>query len=718
MARNLQLALQLLARDTGSKVLKQALQGISRDTKAAQKTDDELAKSRQQNAATAIRSSRSLQDEYRRASSARSTLGIRSEREIQREIQQTMAAYNRLSRTGALSANEQTRAFSAMKDKVRNLRSELNGVGEGMSRMQKLGTAGSTISAVAGGVMAAGATLVRPVSNQMSYQQRLAMMANTAYADQGLEGRRTGMNEMDSLIRHSVKTGGGTKESAAETLDAMLASGSVSMQSAKSILPLIQKYSTATGAAPADLANIAIKLKQSFGIQDTELDKALNMSISAGQNGSFELKDMAKWLPSQLASAGNAGMKGLDDFAVLLGWNQASAITAGSPDQAGNNLNNLLLKLNSQDAANAAARVKLPSGRGIDLSGSLAKGVGKGVNPLETFNQIVDKVVASNPAYKRLEEKLKIAPENEKREIINSQAKILEGSGIGKIIADQQALLALLGYRGNKSYTQGVISEANSQRNLSDGKTAGDLSFLLMSEQPGFKLGQLDNERDFQEMDSVKPLSDSLGYLSDKLLKYAEEYPGLTTAISGATTGIKAMTAAAVAFAGLNFLTGGGIKMPGSPGGGVPPAGGSALGRAWSVIRGGAGKVLAPLAIYQGMQDAPLVHVERGDSDARERLKVDNYSSESARMLDAVKARPGLLDAVDEVKSWWSSPATVGQNTPATTGVPSYLLPQQQQKSQPINLTTKLILDGREIASAVNEYNGEQSVRGSTGGPQ
>jgi hypothetical protein len=37
MARNLQLALQLLARDTGSKVLKQALQGISRDTKAAQK---------------------------------------------------------------------------------------------------------------------------------------------------------------------------------------------------------------------------------------------------------------------------------------------------------------------------------------------------------------------------------------------------------------------------------------------------------------------------------------------------------------------------------------------------------------------------------------------------------------------------------------------------------------------------------------------------------
>ena len=87
-------------------------------------------------------------------------------------------------------------------------------------------------------------------------------------------------------------------------------------------------------------------------------------------------------------------------------------------------------------------------------------------------------------------------------------------------------------------------------------------------------------------------------------------------------------------------------------------------------------------------------------------------------MLDAVKARPGLLDAVDEVKSWWSSPATMGQNTPATTGVPSYLLPQQQQKPQPVNITTKVMLDERQIAEAVNQYNGDQSVRGSTGGPQ
>lgn len=721
MARNLQLALSLLARDGASKVLKQAMQDIIKQTKATQKAGDEQAKSQQQNTSTAIRASRTLQDEYRRASSARSSLGIRSEREIQREIQQTQAAYNRLTRAGTMSANEQNRAFRAMTERVSKLRAELVGTSETMTRMQRMRVVGTTATAVVGGVVAAGAMLAQPVTNQMDYRSRLAMMANTAYAERGLAGRREGMNELDTLIRSSVRSGGGSKESAAETLNSMLSSGVVDMSSAKTMLPLIQKYSTATGAAPTDLANIAIKLKQSFGIKDEDLEKALNMAISAGQSGSFELKDMAKWLPSQLASASNAGMKGLDDFSVLLGWNQASAITAGSSDQAGNNLNNLLLKLNSQDASNAAARIKMPNGKGIDLSGSLANGVGKGINPLDAFNQIVDRVVASNPAYKKLEDKLKNATGIERTNIINSQAKILEGSGIGKIIADQQALLALLGYRGNKGYTKDVIADANAQRKLAPGQTAGDVNFSLMSEQSDFKINQLKNEKDFAEMNSVSPLTDALGDASEKLTKYAQEYPELTTAISGATTAIKAMSAAAIAFAGLSFLTGGGVKLPG--GGGTSTGG--VLGRTWETIKGNGGriggsllgKLLAPLALYQGAQDAPLINVERGDAGARQRLKENKYSNPTERMLDGAKARPGLMDAIDEISSWWSSPSTIGQVDPATTGVPSYLLPQQQ-KSQPLMITTKVMLDQREIAQSVNEYNGEQSNRGSTGGPQ
>lgn len=717
MARNLQLALQLLARDTGSKVLKQALQGISRDTKAAQKTDDELAKSRQQNSTTAIRASRSLQDEYRRASSARSTLGIRSERDIQREIQQTMAAYNRLTRTGMLSANEQNRAFRAMTDRVKTLRTELGGVNDSMTRMQRLRAAGSTVAAVAGGLTAAGVIIKDPVQRQMAFERRNAEIANTAYNELSGPERIKKIPVINNAIRNAVRYGGGTPEAAQDTLNALFA-GSLDEKTAMKILPDITRYASASGANPQDLAKIGISAIKNFDIDPKDLPTVYDKSIRSGENGKYELADMASSLSLTLTKAKSIGMSGLGDFDKILALLQANAETAGDNSAASTNVNNLLDKITSADIQNTLKNYKFrgKGGKALGYIDYLAEQKTNGLSTPDIVMNAVSGIVSADKRVQKLRSEAKKYKGTDKESDILAALDIVVSSITSKIIADQQASTAL---KTNIMKREFIKDQIKGTENSSG---AGAASFEVMSSTNDFKSQQFESEKMFSEQDAMKPLADLYGDLTSKLTDYAKEYPELTTAISGATTGIKAMTAAAIAFAGLNFLTGGGIKMPGSPAGGVPSAGSTALGRTWSAIRGGAGKVLgrvaAPLALYQGMQDAPLVHVERGDADARARLKVDNYSSESARMLDAVKARPGLLDAVDEVKSWWSSPATVGQNTPATTGVPSYLLPQQQQKSQPINLTTKLVLDGREIASAVNEYNGEQSVRGSTGGPQ
>ncbi|WP_035345466.1 phage tail tape measure protein, partial [Dickeya sp. DW 0440] len=349
---------------------------------------------------------------------------------------------------------------------------------------------------------------------------------------------KAGMGELDHVIRDSVRVGGGTKEGAAETLDTLLASGAVEMDSAKTLLPVLQKYSTATGTDSKDLAQIAIRLKQTFGISDKDIGKALNMAISAGQGGGFELKDMAKWLPQQLALAGSAGMKGLGDFSVLLGLNQASVITAGTKDEAGNNAVNLLQKINSQDAANAAKRIKI-NGKGIDLPGSIAAARSKGMNALDAFVGIVDKVVENNPEYKKLQEKLATAKGAERHEIIESMAKILEGSAVGSMVADRQALMALMAYRSNKQYAKDIAKNANAQRYLQDGETAGDKNFQLIQGTGVFKAEQLGNASDFGQIDAVKPLSDVIGRISGLLTDYANEYPGLTTAVSGATVGVK-----------------------------------------------------------------------------------------------------------------------------------------------------------------------------------
>ncbi|MEC5319313.1 phage tail tape measure protein [Brenneria populi subsp. brevivirga] len=726
MARNLQLALTLSARDTGSKVLRKAMQDAVAQTKAAEKAGDELAKSQQQNSQQGIRASRSLSEEFRRANSARSTLGIRSEREIQREIQQTIAAYSRLTRTGVMSANEQTRAFDAMTQRVSRLRGELGSTAQTVSRMDKLRGIGSGAMAVAGGIAAGAAVMMRPVSNTMTYEQTIANMANTAFSDRKtVAGRRSGMQEMDSLIRNSVKTGGGTKEDAANTLNEMLASGEVDMSSAKTLLPLLQKYSTASGASSTDLSQIAIRLKQTFGVEDKDMGKALNMAIAAGQSGGFELSDMAKWLPQQLAAASNNGMKGLDDFAVLLGVNQAAKITAGTSDEAGNNVVNLLAKITSQDAANAAAKVKV-NGKGIDLPGSLSNAQGKGLNSLDAFVAIIDKVVASNPAYKKLDAKLASSTGDDRRQIMESQAKILEGSAVGQIIADRQALMALIGYRSNRQYAQGVITDVNAQRNLPAGETAGDLNFSLMSDTAGFKAQQLKNTADFAQIDSTGGLSKALGDVSDKLVKYADQYPGLTTALSGATTGIQVLGAGAATAGGIlaawKLLGGnGGINPPSiPPGPTAPPNVPGVRLPPWLSRLGGlarfAGKALVPLGVYQAAEDAPLVKVERGDATARDRLNANQYSTDLARWQDSQRAIPGALDAWDEIKSWWARPTTIGADNPAFQGVPSYLLPQQPQSNQPMQINTKVELDGRVIAEAVNEVNGQQAARGSNGG--
>lgn len=714
MARNLQLALSLLAKDGASKVLRQAMQDILKQTKTTQKASDEQAKSQQQNTSSAIRASRSLQDEYRRASSARSTLGIRAEREIQREIQQTMAAYNRLTRSGSLSAREQSRAFRGMSERVRELRTELSGVSNTMTRLRRLKPIVSTVGAVAGGVTAATMVLKDPVQRQMAFESRNAEIANTAYNELSSSERIKKIPVINNAIRNAVRYGGGTPESAQDTLNALFAGG-LDEKTAMKILPDITRYASASGANPQDLAKIGIGAIKNFGIDMRDLPAVYDKAIRSGENGKYELADMAGSLPLTLTKANSVGMSGLKDLDVILAMLQANAETAGDNSAASTNVNNLLDKYTSSDTQNALKnkRFRTKDGRTLAYTDYMADQRLNGVSAADAFTNAVSGIVSADSRVKKLRIEAQKYKGTDREKDILAALDLVISSITSKIVADTQASTGLKTSIMKKDFINDQIEGTK------NAVGAGAASFDVMSSTNAYKSQQFESEKMFAEQDSMKPVADLYADLASKLTDYAKEYPELTTAISGATTGIKAMTAAAIAFAGINFLTSGGIKLPGGGGSG------GVLGRTWEAIKGNGGsaggrllgKILAPVALYQGAQDAPLVHVERGDADARARLKADNYSSSEARMLDAVKARPGLMDAVDEIKSWWSSPRTIGQISPATTGVPAYLLPQQQ-KSQTVMITTKVMLDDREIAQAVNNYNSGQSNRGSTGGPQ
>jgi hypothetical protein len=303
------------------------------------------------------------------------------------------------------------------------------------------------------------------------------------------------------------------------------------------MLPTLMKASTASGANASELAQIGIRGMQTFGIKPGEMGNVIDMAISAGQAGGFELKDMAKWLPQQMASAKLAGISGTSGMAKLLAANQAAAITAGTKDEAGNNLVNLLAKINSADTAKDAQRL------GINLTGSLAKARGNGMDSLDAFVGIVDHVVGKDKNYQDIQTRLKTAKGDDRKALLESQADILQGSAIGKMVQDRQALMALVGIMGNRDYLADV------QKKTLGGIGATDSNFAVIANEAGFKTQQALNEKDFATQNAFENLTPLVGSAADGFSALGREFPNLTAGLVGATTAVTALAAASGAAA-------------------------------------------------------------------------------------------------------------------------------------------------------------------------
>lgn len=744
MAGNFKVGMTLTAKDEASQVLekgqKQVIKATEGVTKATRKAGAEQKRTEQES----INSTKKAAKEIQRAARARETLGIRAEREIRREIYLTVASYNRLARAGFESAQEQERAMQATREKARALKRELDGVTQAQMKMAKTpvipergrfaraAAFGGNAVTIGGGIAAGAAIMAQPVKKQMSYERQLAMMANTAFSGGGLEGRRAGLEQMKSSIRNAVTYGGGTKEDAAETLDALLKDGGISFETASKWLPELMKYATASGASATDLANVMLKGKKTFGFRDEDISTVLNMAIAAGKEGSFELSDMARWLSSQLGSASAAGMRGKDDFVKILALNEAAAITAGSSDEAGNNVFNLLAKLTSHDIETAAKSIDY-NGKGIDFSGTLVQAREHGLDPIDALSSLIDKIVASDKRFQELQKKLASARDKgEQTAVYDSMAKLLEGFGVGKLVADQQALKALLAYRNNPEYRKKVEDAINQQRTLPEGQRAGDVDFKFISDTNDFKTEQAKNTLEFSQMDGVKKLADASGTVADAISWAGEKFPGLTTAVVTATTAIKAMTAAAVTFAGLKLITGnpvsGGADKPDDTGDTASKV--KDISEVASGNQGRLGKIMAAAGkiatIYAGYDAAEeLYGAVVGDT-----IKnfTDNHGLFFADDGSLFFTREGMLKRDNELKAAADalpSPEQVnkaaGNTTPESASrqpgritQPEYLT-HWGPPASPINFTTQLVLDGQVVAEAVNKYNLQDGNRG-TGG--
>lgn len=515
----LNLAMTLKARDQASRVFRQAQSQITQSTRAM--------------------------------ASARETLGVRSEHKIQQEINHTIAAYNRLKRSGTATSRELARAADATRSKIAGLNAEMGKTSWG----QRLGNVGTAMASVGAGMAAGAMVMAQPMKKQMDYDRRLAMVSNTAFSDRDVAGRIAGKKELHEAVKSAVETGGGTKEDALAALDKLLASGTVKAETAMKLLPTLQKGAVATGASTEDLSAIAISAMQQFDISEDQIGAVLDKAVAAGQAGNFELSDMARWLPQQMAAAKSAGLSGMNGFEALLVANQQARVTAGTSDEAGNNLVNLLAKITSKETDDRFRKLEIKGKdgktHGIDFIKSMENEKKQGKNSIEAFSSIMDMVVGEDDRYKSLKEKLKTAKKEEQQTLLNQMADLVEGTAIGQVISDRQALMALLGIRNNVQLGEKVKAEVGSAEG------AVDKSHAVIQDTNSAKLENAKNSFEFAQMEGVKGFNDALGDAAVKLTEYAKAYPDLTNTVVRAGTVITALSAAAVAASGALALLGG-----------------------------------------------------------------------------------------------------------------------------------------------------------------
>ena len=608
--------LRLRIRDGATPGIRAASQAAQQEAARAAAASERAA---QRAADAAQRGAARQRGSYEALSQARETLGVRSEKTIQKEIESTRRAYGKLSAAGFASAQEQERAYAAVQARVTRLTNEMGQLTSAQrkaadeakrlarieadeaarraraeadvqrgQRVMRYGAAGIA------GVGAAAYTLKGPAEQAMSYDRRLAHMANTAYAERDAAGRKIGMKTLEEAVNNARSAGGGTRDQAAGALDTMISSGTVSDRDAMQMLPGIMKASTASGADANALATIAIRAKQSFRIKAEDLPSILSAAMAAGQAGGFELKDMAKWLPQQMAMAGNLGLSGKEGFAKLAAWNQASVITSGTKDEGGNNLRDLLNELNTPHFRRFMGEQLLGNGQPMkkgekykrmkEIDEIYLDYQSRGIDKVSATMELAEKVFAKDKNYQALQAKLRATAKDDKGgqgEIIAAMAAQVQGTAVGKIFHNQQSLMAFLGLMNNREYTQNVLGKVRGQYVAPEEKSAISTAHSVISSTADFKLEHAKGDAETAQKLAMDSLTPAIGKTAEAFSDLASKHPLLVGTTALATTALAALAGAA----GLASV---------AMGGGLP--GGGAIGRAaaWvgaSTVAQGAMKV-------------------------------------------------------------------------------------------------------------------------------
>ncbi|VVQ11615.1 phage tail tape measure protein [Pseudomonas fluorescens] len=384
-------------------------------------------------------------------------------------------------------------------------------------------------TAVAGTTLAAVPTKVS--ADFQAIIRDIAIKSGTANTQQEMDTAR-------DIVQTSKDTGMANTQVA--DLVNQLVGGGMELAEALKYAPVAAKFAVGQGASGTDTAKMILAMQNNAKITDPKkMEQALASVALLGQQGSFEAADMAKWFPELLAQMANSGITGQDAVTQLGAMLQVQVKSAGSADEAANNLKNWIAKIGSGET------VKGYADAGIDYQGSMNAAIGKGLSTFEASFELARRYVEKTDPKKATQLSQGLTQISQETDPAKAQAMadaLAATLRTGDLFADMQVKTALMAYTQNKKFYAELKKGASDpdgprkdilDKNLSERREA--------SSQRWAETGQALNDSLRAIGDALRPATDALatgiGATARGLTALSEETPKVVLGLAALSAG-------------------------------------------------------------------------------------------------------------------------------------------------------------------------------------
>jgi len=388
-------------------------------------------------------------------------------------------------------------------------------------------------------------TLAKPIRVSAEYQsvvRDIAIKAGIARTPQE--------DAMSERITASARDNGMGRNDMAAAVNEMVGKG-MDLNRALGFAPLAAKFAVGQGATGGETAQMMYALQNNAQIADPAIMRQAMEAIAyAGKAGSFESVDMARWFPELLAEMQRLGITGMDSVTQLAAMLQVQAKTAGSSDQAANNLKNWMSKIGSGETVSRYGKA------GIDYKQRMDGKIAQGKSPLEaSFELAREYIEKADPDKARAMASAvgQLAKESDPAKAKAMADAFAETMKTGDLFADMQVKAALTAYMQNRDLYERIKREATEAARIGKQVDKDLADRRAESKKIWDEFGQSWDNLMVKVGNALRPISDQVGTFGKSAINgvtdFAKDHPG-------ATQGVAAAVGVGAAYIGVRSLVG------------------------------------------------------------------------------------------------------------------------------------------------------------------